>query len=70
MDSEPTVRAIADLREATDVGWRDFWWTLRQDWKLTNLRQDSDFIAMMDELEADILEQRQWYEENKDKPLF
>ncbi len=31
---------------------------------------DPEFIAMMNELEADIDEQRQWYEENKDKPLF
>ena len=29
-----------------------------------------EFIAMVNELEADILEQRQWYEENKDKPLW
>ena len=30
----------------------------------------ADFIALMDELEADIEAQRQWFEENKDKPLF
>lgn len=30
------------------------WWTLRQDWKLTNLHQDPEFIAMMNELETDI----------------
>ncbi len=47
-----------------------FWWTLRQDWKLESLRQDPEFIAMLNELEADILEQRLWYEENKDKPLL
>ena len=63
-------RAIAGLREAIDVGWRDFWWRLRQDWKLESLRQDPEFIALLNELEADILEQRQWYEENKDKPLL
>ena len=37
-------------------------------WNLDGLDQDPEFIAMMNELEADILEQRQWYEENKDKP--
>jgi hypothetical protein len=46
------------------------WWTLRQDWKLGSLRQDPEFIALMNELEADLHAQRQWYEENKDKPLF
>lgn len=63
-------RAIAGLREAIEVGWRKDWWILRQDWKLESLHQDPEFIALMNELEADILEQRQWYEKNKDKPLF
>ena len=63
-------RAIAALREAIDVGWRAFWWQLPRDWKLGSLHQDSKFLALMNELEADILEQRQWYEENKDKPLL
>lgn len=34
------------------------------------LREDPEFVAMVDELEADINAQRQWFEENKDKPLF
>jgi TolB-like protein/DNA-binding winged helix-turn-helix (wHTH) protein/Tfp pilus assembly protein PilF len=63
-------QAIASLREAIDTGWRVYWWMLRDDWKLESLRQDPEFIAMMNELQADIVEQRQWYEENKDKPLF
>jgi len=63
-------RAIAGLREAIDTGWREYWWMLRDDWKLESLHQDPEFIAMMNELQADILEQRQWYEENKDKSLF
>jgi tetratricopeptide (TPR) repeat protein len=73
-------RAIAGLREAIDTGWRTFpspaspldgpWWMLRHDWKLANLHQDPEFVAMMNELEADIRKQRQWYEEHKDDPLF
>ena len=63
-------RAIAGLREAIDVGWRDASWFLRQDPKLASLQKDSEFNALVDELEADILKQRQWYEENKDKPLL
>ena len=62
-------RAIAGLREAIDVGWRNVWWTLRSDLRLESLHQDPEFIALMNELEADILIQRQWYEENKDKSL-
>ena len=66
------------LREAIAEGWKvaqpypldGSWWMLRQDWKLSSLHQDPEFIAMMDELEADIAAQRQWYEYNKDKPLF
>jgi hypothetical protein len=67
-------RAIAALREAIDMGWKVSrwlgWYDLRRDWKLANLHQDPEFIAMMAELEADVREQLQWYEENKDKPLF
>jgi len=71
-------RAIAGLREAIDEGWRvslpyprdGSWYMLRQDWKLQSLPQDPEFIAMVEELEADIEAQRQWFEENKGKPLF
>jgi TolB-like protein len=71
-------RAIAGLREAIDMGWRvsdnsprdSSWWMIRQDWKLANLHQDPEFIALMNELEADIRRQRQWYEDHKDDPLF
>jgi hypothetical protein len=71
-------RAIAGLREAIDMGWRvsdnsprdSSWWMIRQDWKLASLHQDPEFIAMMDELEADIAQQCQWFEEHKDDPLF
>ena len=68
-------QAIARLREAIDMGWRvgywdGVWWLLRKEWILASLHQDPEFIALMDELEDDIRKQRQWYEENKDKPLF
>jgi TolB-like protein len=71
-------QAIASLREAIDAGWRvsmpfgieHSWWMLHQDWKLDSLHQDLEFIALLDELESDIDAQRQWFEENKDKPLF
>jgi len=66
-------KAIAALRDAIDIGWRggNFGgWMLRQNWKLAGLHQDPEFIALMDELEADIRKQREWYEEHKDDPLF
>jgi len=71
-------RAIAGLHDAIDVGWRaapwdpweNAWWTLRRDWKLANLREDPEFIALLEELEAEIAKQRQWYEDHKDDPLF
>jgi len=71
-------RAIAGLREAIDVGWRisccypqdASWWMLHQDWKLESLHQDPEFSAMVNELEADIRRQRQWYEDHKNEPLF
>ncbi len=67
-------RAIAGLREALDTGWRGgtvvSLYPLGRDWKLANLHRDPEFIAMMDELEADIAVQRQWFEDHKDEPLF
>jgi AcrR family transcriptional regulator len=70
-------RAIAALRDAIEIGWRiswshldSSWWLLQDDWRLADLQQDPEFIAMVNELEADIDAQRQWFEENKDKPLF
>ncbi len=70
-------RAIASLREAIDAGWKltnltpDFyWWHLGRDWKLETLHQEPEFITLLNDLEADIATQRQWYEENKDKPIF
>jgi len=66
-------RAIAGLREALDMGWRGgHWWfyTLSRDWKLANLHQDPEFIAITNELEAGIAQQRQWFEDHKDEALF
>jgi hypothetical protein len=70
-------RAIAALREAINVGWKVsnftpvfYWWRLRNDWRLESLIQDSEFIALVDKLEADVAAELKWYEENKDKPLL
>ena len=67
-------QAIAGLREALDIGWRGGTLSsaipLGREWKLANLHQDPEFIAMMHELETDIAEQRQWLEDHKDEPFF
>ena len=35
-----------------------------------SMRQEPEWIDLVNELEADIARQRQWYEEHKDDPLF
>ena len=36
---------------------------------MDSLQQDAEFAAMVGELEADAVKQRQWYEANKDRPI-
>ena len=62
-------KAISALREAIDMGWRRGWWVLRLP-IYDAMREEPEWIALLDELEADIARQRQWYEDHKDDPLF
>ena len=62
-------RAISALREAIDRGWRIGWWILRSPY-YDSMWKEPEWIELVNELEADITRQRQWYEEHKDKPLF
>jgi tetratricopeptide (TPR) repeat protein len=63
-------KAISALREAIDVGWRqDWWWVLRSP-LFDAMRDESEWVGLVAELEADIARQRQWYEEHEDDPLF
>lgn len=69
--------ALAAFKEAVDLGWKVsmeelylHWWHLPDDWMLGDLRQDPEFIILFKELEAQVAVQRQWYEENKNSPLF
>jgi TolB-like protein/Tfp pilus assembly protein PilF len=53
-------QALAALREAVDAGWRVYWRIyLPHDPALAGLRQDPDFTAIVDRLEADMATQRE-----------
>ena len=62
-------KAISALRSAIDMGWRRGWWVLRYP-IYESMREEPEWIALLNELEADIARQRQWYEDHKDDPLF
>jgi hypothetical protein len=62
-------KAISALREAIDMGWRRAWWMLRIP-LYEPMREEPEWINLVNELEADIARQRQWYEDHKDDPLF
>lgn len=62
-------KAIPALREAIDVGWRVGWWELRSP-LYDSMREEPEWIDLVNELEADIARQRQWYEDHKDDALF
>lgn len=60
--------AIVALRDAIDTGWRDQWWRLRTLY-FDEMKNEPEWIRLIDELEADISRQRRSYENNKDDPL-
>jgi hypothetical protein len=60
-------KATTTLGEAIKEGWRTSWWLLRLPY-FHQMRDDPEWNRLMDELEADIARQRDWYEQNRDKP--
>jgi tetratricopeptide (TPR) repeat protein len=51
-------KALAALRQAIDEGWRAHWWYfLKQDPNLESLHDESEFQAMVAEIEADMAKQ-------------
>jgi hypothetical protein len=62
-------RAISALRDAIDIGWRDYWWRLRFP-VYESMREEPEWLALIHDIEADIADQRQWFEEQKNNPLF
>jgi hypothetical protein len=63
-------KAISALREAVDMGWREDWHLLLYLPFYEPMRAEPEWIELVNELEADIARQRQWFEEHKDEPLF
>jgi glycosidase len=62
-------QAISALREAIDVGWRESWWQLRFP-VYDSIQEEPEWIELMNELEVDIADQRKWFDEHKNDPLF
>jgi Flp pilus assembly protein TadD len=58
-------QAVTTLREAVEEGWRESWWLLRLAY-CDVMRDSPEWNQLMDELEADIATQREWYEKHKD----
>jgi len=62
-------KAISALREAIDAGWCIGWWELRSP-PYDSMREEPEWVDLVNEVEADVARQRQWYENHKDDPLF
>ena len=61
--------AILALREAVESGWCSPWWELRFP-HYASMQDNPEWIELVAEIEADIDQQRQWFEEHKNDPLF
>jgi TolB-like protein/Tfp pilus assembly protein PilF len=61
--------AILALRDAVETGWRSSWWELRFP-HFASMQDDSEWMELVAEIEAGVRQQRQWFEEHKDDPLF
>jgi TolB-like protein/DNA-binding winged helix-turn-helix (wHTH) protein/Tfp pilus assembly protein PilF len=62
-------KALAALRQAIDVGWRDEWWQLRGP-LFTEISKDPEWQALYKELESDVDRQRANYAAHKDESAY
>ncbi|MDX1460825.1 MAG: tetratricopeptide repeat protein [Xanthomonadales bacterium] len=62
--------AIAALRRAMDEGWRFNWFRVTRYPMFDPMLSEPEWVELITELEADIADQRRWYEENKDLPVL
>jgi tetratricopeptide (TPR) repeat protein len=51
--------ALAALRRAVDGGWRWDWWQVENDPTLASIRREPEFVAMIEEVKADLATQRE-----------
>jgi TolB-like protein/lipoprotein NlpI len=65
------AEALTALRQAVDEGWRSLWWYyLKLDPNLDSIRDEPEFLGMVDEIAADMASQLQEIEEMElDLPL-
>ena len=61
--------AIQALRDAIDSGWSGGWWELRSV-HYASIQDNPEWIELLAEKEEDIRQQREWYNEHKNEPLF
>ena len=55
--SRHTAEALAALRRAVDGGWRWEWWQVETDPTLASIRAEPAFVAIIDEVKADVARQ-------------
>ena len=48
------TQALAALRERIDDGWREAWWLTEADPTIAAIVDHPDFIAMLEEVKADV----------------
>lgn len=62
--------AVDAFERLVDGGWRYYWFGLEHYPMLDPIRDELEFRAAVERLAAGVAEQRAWYEEHRDDPLF
>ena len=63
-------RALDALEAAIDSGWMFFSYGLENDPSFDAYKEDPRFLELVQKLRERMAEERQWYEDHKDDPLF
>lgn len=62
--------ALDALEELVDQDWRYYWWALKGQPEFAPLLDRPRFRALFERLESGVREQREYFEANRDEPLF